>query len=164
MWRCRVGSKGIRQFVPLWHEGAAGSLYFVLNEGILKGQSPAELVKLRLAPAPTIGEGIPSERTAAGSTLKMLRAATQNTLHLVATVLMDEHMSHIARVLSAVLQPVQAAHSAQRVSCRSIWLLGFRDGGRSVSTVFRACDARVTGVECSFRSWGPWTSTGEPFW
>ena len=139
-------AKGIREFVPLWHKRAAGSLYLVLNEGVFKGQSPSELVKLRVAPAPTTGDDIPSERTAAGPTLKQLRAATQNTLHLVATVLMDEHMYHLAKLLSRVLQPVQEAHSAQRVSCRSILCGGFRDG-RDVDLV-----RRVSGWVCLFPS------------
>lgn len=112
-------AKGIRQFMPLWHKRAVGTTYLVLNEGMFKGKSPAELVKLKISAAPVPGEDIASERTGAGPTLKMLRAATQNTLHLVATVLMDEHMYHIGRLLSCVLQPVQEAHSKQRASCRS---------------------------------------------
>ena len=112
-------AKGIAAFIPIWHKRALGTLYQVLCEGMFKGQSPANLVKLRLTSAPGSAEDVSGERTGVTASVQQLRAATRNTQELVVTVLMDEHLCKVARMLALLLKPVQMAHSMQRSRCRS---------------------------------------------
>ena len=112
-------AKGIAAFITIWHRRALGTLYQVLWEGMFKGQSPANLAKLRLTAAPTRAEDVVGERTGVTASVQQLRAATRNTQELVVTVLMDEHLRKVARMLALLLKPVQEAHSMQLKRCRS---------------------------------------------
>lgn len=115
--------KGLCQLLPQWHSRALVTLYQVLQQGMTSGKAPAELLKIVPQALPQGGADMPGETTKQpGADLQKLRAATKNTLWLVATMLNDSQVHALAHVVAFCLQPIQEAHSNQRHRCRSLWV------------------------------------------
>ena len=116
--------KSLHDFLPLWHRRLLTNLYLCYTTGLKVHADKNSIIKeMGREVVPETVEPEDSEKQSTGREhplLRRLRKASKNTLQLQTTILADEGMRCLSKVVTEVFSPLELGHGVQVRDCKSV--------------------------------------------